>query len=142
MFLLLKIQSVLLSFFPPGGGHFSQKLKTLKQSFWLKKKKVAWHHSQPKTSNKQTIMPDAYKSKSFSFLDFLRLALNLGSKYKILVCVCVCLYIYIYIYAQKVFIFIFIFYNLKKIGGGRWRHGPPCRQIHPSMSLISLFPFE
>ena len=37
MFLLLKIQSVLLSFFPPGGGggggHFSQKLKTLKTIF-------------------------------------------------------------------------------------------------------------
>ena len=63
MFLLLKIQSVLLSFFPPGGGgHFSQKLKTLKQSFWFKKK-VAWHHSKPKNIKCFTLDPKHQISK-------------------------------------------------------------------------------
>ena len=74
----------------------------------LKTKKHQMFYFGSQTSNKQTIMPDAYKSKSFSFLDFLRLALNLGSKYKILVCVS--LYIYIYIYAQKVFFLINLFF--------------------------------
>ena len=65
MFLLLKIQSVLLSFFPPGGGGGSlfSKIKNTQNNLFGLKKKVAWHHSKPKNIKCFTLDPKHQISK-------------------------------------------------------------------------------